>query len=70
MSVPAWVCQWHNNIACDITLQGTFLSNMIWDDWKLFDLKVYSLKLSAPRDHQENLIASLKGKKKQVFCPK
>lgn len=63
MSVSAWVCHRLDCIACDTTLEGTFLSNMIWDDWKLFDLKVYSLKLSALRDHQENLIASLRGKK-------
>lgn len=51
-----------NNIACDTTLEGRFLPNMILDDWKLFDLEVYSLKLSALRDHQGNLIASLREK--------
>lgn len=52
-----------SDISCDATLQDRFLPNMIWDDWKLFDLEVYSFKLSALRAHQENLIASLREKK-------
>lgn len=63
MPISARVCHMLNSIACDTTLWGKFLPNMIWDDWKLFDLKVYSLKLSALRDHQGNLIASLREKK-------
>lgn len=62
LPISAQVCHMLSSIACDTTLGGRLLSNMIWDDWKLFDLKVYSLKLSALRDHQENLIASLREK--------
>lgn len=71
------VCASHSNVQLHSTRRYTYLigsvshPNVIWDDWKLFDLEVYSLKLSALWDHQGNSIASFReGGEKVGFQPK
>ena len=66
------VSQTFSSVQRDATLTSASHPNAIWDDWKLFDLEEYSLKLSAPWDHQGNSIDSFgeEEKKESFFCPK